>query len=102
MNEINVEKQVPFKEYELKFKALADEKRLQIMHHLCLKERICVCDLCEFVEMKQSKLSYHLKILLDAGFILKETEGTWSYYKLNEVEVNKLLSSELCCIFSKK
>ncbi|MEH7234427.1 transcriptional regulator, partial [Bacillus safensis] len=46
-----------------------------------------------------SKLSYHLKILLDADLITKETRGTWSYYSLNEKEVNHLLSTELCCLF---
>ncbi len=95
------ESSIDFKAYELKFKALADEKRLEIMHELCMRDRICVCDLCDIFDMKQSKLSYHLKILLDAGFILKETEGTWSYYKLNDTEVNKILSSQLCCVFSR-
>ncbi|RXJ02588.1 ArsR family transcriptional regulator [Anaerobacillus alkaliphilus] len=91
-----------FKDYELKFKALADEKRLQILHELVVRGKICVCDLCEIVDMKQSKLSYHLKILLDAGFIKKETEGTWSYYELNEAEVNEILSEKLCCVFTTK
>jgi ArsR family transcriptional regulator, arsenate/arsenite/antimonite-responsive transcriptional repressor len=44
-------------------------------------------------------LSYHLKILLDANLIKKETRGTWSYYDLNDKELNGLLSEELCCIF---
>ncbi|WP_160037056.1 ArsR/SmtB family transcription factor, partial [Paenibacillus sp. An7] len=52
-------------------------------------------------DIPQSKLSYHLKILHDAGFIQKETRGTWSYYRINENEVNKILSPELCCIFTK-
>ncbi len=88
-----------FKEYELKFKALADQKRLQIMYELCQNGNVCVCDLCEMVGMQQSKLSYHLKILLDANLIKKETKGTWSYYELNSKEVNSLLSEDLCCIF---
>ncbi|MDQ0929365.1 DNA-binding transcriptional ArsR family regulator [Bacillus atrophaeus] len=49
--------------------------------------------------MPQSKLSYHLKILLDAELIHKETKGTWSYYSLHEKEINHLLSEELCCLF---
>ena len=90
-----------FQEYEKKFKALADQKRLEIMYELCQRGKTCVCDLTEVFEMTQSKLSYHLKILLDAGLIVKETKGTWSYYDLNDTEVNKLLSEELCCIFRK-
>lgn len=94
---ISEEKRI--EEYELKFKALADKKRLQIMYALCQHGKTCVCDLCEMVDMQQSKLSYHLKILLDAELIQKETKGTWSYYELNSREVNSLLSEDLCCIF---
>ncbi|MBP3962588.1 winged helix-turn-helix transcriptional regulator [Paenibacillus sp. DLE-14] len=88
-----------FEKYEQKFKALADEKRLQILYELCQRGNTCVCDLTEMVEMPQSKLSYHLKILLDAGLITKETKGTWSYYELNADEIGSLLSEQLCCIF---
>ncbi|NHC41302.1 winged helix-turn-helix transcriptional regulator [Bacillus sp. MM2020_1] len=88
-----------FEKYELKFKALADKKRLQIMNILTQKGAMCVCDLAPMMDMAQSKLSYHLKILLDANIITKETRGTWSYYELNQEELNHLLSPELCCIF---
>jgi ArsR family transcriptional regulator, arsenate/arsenite/antimonite-responsive transcriptional repressor len=98
---VNDVKGVDFSTYEAKFKALADQKRLQIMYELTQRGSVCVCDLTEIVDMPQSKLSYHLKILLDAGLILRETKGTWSYYELNPSEVNNLLSPELCCIFRK-
>jgi len=90
---------VDFTKFETKFKALADQKRLRIMYELTQKGSVCVCDLCEVVEMAQSKLSYHLKVLLDADLIKREIKGTWSYYELNQTEVNQLLSPELCCIF---
>ncbi|TVX98209.1 helix-turn-helix transcriptional regulator [Paenibacillus cremeus] len=88
-----------FDVYEQKFKALADQKRLQILYELCQRGNTCVCDLTDIVDMPQSKLSYHLKILLDAGLITKETKGTWSYYELNPTEISALLSEQLCCIF---
>jgi ArsR family transcriptional regulator len=88
-----------FEKYELKFKAIADKKRLQIMNILTQKGAMCVCDLAPIVDMTQSKLSYHLKILLDANIILKETKGTWSYYQLNPKELDHLLSYDLCCLF---
>lgn len=88
-----------FEQYEQKFKALADKKRLQIMNLLTKNGTMCVCDLAPLVDMAQSKLSYHLKILLDANLIKKETKGTWSYYELNQDELNHLLSHELCCVF---
>lgn len=88
-----------FYDYETMFKALADHKRLHILNLLCQKESICVCELCDMIGMPQSKLSYHLKILLDADLILKDTQGTWSYYKINQKKINHLLSPELCCLF---
>jgi ArsR family transcriptional regulator, arsenate/arsenite/antimonite-responsive transcriptional repressor len=91
-----------FSSYEAKFKALADAKRLQIMYELTQRGTTCVCDLCEIVDMAQSKLSYHLKILLDANLITKEIHGTWSHYGINNAEVNGLMSEELCCVFKPK
>lgn len=88
-----------FEHYEGKFKAIADKKRLQIMNILTQNGSMCVCDLAPLMEMSQSKLSYHLKILLDVNIIKKETKGTWSFYELNQEELNHLLSSELCCLF---
>lgn len=90
-----------FKEYEKTFKALADEKRLKLLNLLAdsPKESICVCDLEEAMEMAQSKLSYHLKILLQAELILREKKGTWHYYSINNEVMNQVLSEELCCLF---
>ncbi|NRD77030.1 metalloregulator ArsR/SmtB family transcription factor [Bacillus sp. BRMEA1] len=88
-----------FEKYELKFKALADKKRLQILNVLTKNGSMCVCDLSPIIDMAQSKLSYHLKILLDANLIKKDTKGTWSYYELNQDELDHLLSHELCCLF---
>jgi ArsR family transcriptional regulator, arsenate/arsenite/antimonite-responsive transcriptional repressor len=88
-----------FEKYEFKFKAIADQKRLQIMNLLTQQSEISVCKLSELVGMSQSKLSYHLKILLDANIITKNTKGTWNYYQLNQKEINHLLSEELCCLF---
>ncbi|MFD1037014.1 ArsR/SmtB family transcription factor [Virgibacillus byunsanensis] len=95
----DIETEKTFEKYEAKFKAIADKKRLQIMNILTQKGEMCVCDLAPLVEMTQSKLSYHLKLLLDANIITKDTRGTWSYYKLNQIEINHLLSEELCCLF---
>ncbi|WP_173918873.1 metalloregulator ArsR/SmtB family transcription factor [Halobacillus sp. Marseille-Q1614] len=88
-----------FAEYEKKFKALSDQRRLQILHEITQQKEVCVCDLADTMELPQSKLSYHLKILMDAGLIEKETRGTWSYYTLNHSQLNHLLSEELCCLF---
>nr|WP_090886789.1 metalloregulator ArsR/SmtB family transcription factor [Evansella caseinilytica] len=84
---------------EKKFKALADEKRLEILNEITRCGSVCVCDLSETIQMQQSKLSYHLKILLEADLIKKETKGTWNYYRLHHEALSELLSEQLCCIF---
>ncbi|SFB08434.1 ArsR family transcriptional regulator [Lentibacillus halodurans] len=76
-----------FKHYEKTFKALADEKRLQLLNLLASSPNNCVCDLAEEMGMAQSKLSYHLKILLQANLIIQDKRGTWSYYSLNHQEI---------------
>lgn len=98
---MNTHTKPSLKQYEQIFKALGDEKRLEIMYELCQRGKTCVCDLTEVFGISQSKLSYHLKILLEANLITKEIQGTWSYYDLNEDQVNHVLSEELCCIFRK-
>jgi ArsR family transcriptional regulator len=88
-----------FSYYEKRFKALADQKRLQLLSILCQQGSSCVCDLTDLLELPQSKLSYHLKILLDAELIQKEKKGTWNYYSINTKTVDHLLSEQLCCLF---
>ncbi|WP_186577385.1 ArsR/SmtB family transcription factor [Aquibacillus kalidii] len=96
---IDLSTEKALEKYESRFKAIADKKRLQIMNILTQKGEMCVCDLAPIIDMTQSKLSYHLKILLDANILIKETRGTWSYYQINQHEINHLLSEELCCLF---
>lgn len=85
-----------FSSYLAQYKALADEHRLNIINELCKRGRVCVCDMCEIISLKQSQLSYHLKILLDAGLITKDKCGTWHYYELNKEEVKKFMPDDLC------
>lgn len=85
--------------YEQKFKALSDKNRLKIIYELNQKGKVCVCDLTDLLDLPQSKLSYHLKTLLDANLILMERIGKWNYYELNDEEIKGLLSEKLCCIF---
>lgn len=86
-------------DYEKKFKALSDRNRLYIMRILSTEGKTCVCDLSELLELTQSKLSYHLKILLDVNFISVERDGKWNYYSANPNEIKKILSPDLCCLF---
>jgi ArsR family transcriptional regulator len=62
--------------------ALNDETRVLILRFLDVNGECCVCDLQASLEMIQSRLSRHLKILKDAGFLRVERKGTWAYYSI--------------------
>ena len=64
------------------FHALSDETRLEIVRRLSAGER-CVCDLTSALDSAQSRLSFHLKVLKDAGIVSDRKQGRWSYYRLN-------------------
>jgi len=62
-------------------RALAEPIRLQVVQALQHGER-CVCDLTSDLDLAQSKLSFHLKVLKEAGLIRGRQEGRWIYYRL--------------------
>lgn len=71
------------------FHALSDETRLLILEQLKGGEQ-CVCDLTEIFQTGQSRLSFHLRVLKEAGLILARPEGRWVYYSLNSDAVEEL------------
>ena len=64
------------------FKALCDPKRLAILEQLRSGEK-CACVLQEPMDLTQSGLSYHMKILCDSGLVDSRQEGKWTHYRLN-------------------
>ncbi len=62
--------------------ALNDETRVLILRFLDEHGACCVCDLQNSLDMIQSRLSRHLKILKEAGFIRVDRKGTWAYYSV--------------------
>lgn len=64
------------------FHALSEPLRMQVLD-LLKKQELCVCDLCESLGVSQSKLSFHLKTLKEAGLVSARQEGRWIYYSLN-------------------
>jgi len=63
------------------FHALSDRTRLDILERLRAGER-CVCELTDALDAEQSRLSFHLKVLKDAGLVHDRREGRWTYYTL--------------------
>ena len=72
-------------ELALLFKAVADPVRLRLLSLIACHEggESCVCDLLEAFDMTPPSVSYHLKILREAGLISSERRGTWVYYRAN-------------------
>ncbi len=62
--------------------ALNDETRVKILKFINIYGKCCVCDLENSFEMIQSRLSRHLKILKEAGFLRVDREGRWAYYSV--------------------
>ena len=67
-----------------KFRALADETRLQMLALALRHEELCVCDFVNVLEITQSKSSRHLRYLLNAGFLQDRREAVWTYYRIAE------------------
>jgi ArsR family transcriptional regulator, arsenate/arsenite/antimonite-responsive transcriptional repressor len=74
------------------FHALSDETRLAVLDMLRDGEK-CVCDLQDALGAAQSRLSFHLRVLRDAGLVADRREGRWAYYRIQPeavVEVHDL------------
>ncbi|HSH46768.1 MAG TPA: metalloregulator ArsR/SmtB family transcription factor [Longimicrobiales bacterium] len=64
-----------------RFQAIAEETRLRIVRLLSTGER-CVCEIQDDLGAAQSRLSFHLRKLKDAGVVVDRREGRWVYYSL--------------------
>ena len=65
------------------FKALCDEKRLSILELLKGGQK-CACVLMEELNIAQSALSYHMKILCESGIVTSRQEGKWTHYTISK------------------
>ena len=64
------------------FKALCDPRRQQILELLRSGET-CACKLTDALNMPQSSLSYHMKILCESGIVVGREEGKWTHYRIS-------------------
>lgn len=77
------------------FKALSDPIRIKILKKLYSAESVCVCELTDIFDISQSKLSYHLKLLLSANLINKTSKGKWNFYSVNKDTISRVLTYEV-------
>lgn len=77
------------KKLAVQFKALSDETRLKILS-LLTKHELCVCEIIDELDMTQSAVSHHLKILKNAELVEDRREGKWIYYRLHDDNMQAL------------
>ncbi len=65
------------------FKAFCDENRLMILEMLQSGEK-CACKILERLNIVQSTLSHHMKILVESGVVCARRDGKWTHYSLSE------------------
>ena len=91
------------------FKAFCDEKRLRILELLRGGEK-CACVLLEQLDLGQSGLSYHMRILVESGIVESWHEGKWTHYRISEqgstyagevlrklTTINSVTNKSSCC-----
>ncbi len=71
------------------FKALSDKTRLIILDIVANKE-ICACDIGEELNLAQSKVAYHMKLLCECGLVVYETKGKYTFYSMTQSTKEKL------------
>jgi len=73
------------------FKALADPHRVRIVNLLVTAPGpLCVCDLTPQLGLSQPTVSFHLRKLVEAGLLLRERRGVWSYYRVDRGTLARL------------
>ncbi len=85
------------------FKAFCDETRLMVLEMLQSGEK-CACVLLDNVDVGQSTLSHHMKILIDSGLVSARKDGKWTYYSISgdgvelaKNQLSALLTRFECC-----
>src|SRR5262245_56552892 len=66
------------------FKAVADPGRLRLLSFIAAQPRAeaCVCNLVGPLGLSQPTVSHHLRVLTEAGLLMRERRGTWMFYRL--------------------
>ena len=80
-----------YAEYVPALKAVSDETRLKIIDMISCGE-MCACDILEGLDISQSTLSYHMKILSESGLVNAVRDGAWMRYTLNKEKTDALIT----------
>lgn len=75
------------------FKALGDPNRLRLLNLLAENGEMCVCDFPELLGIGQPTVSHHLKVLTEAGLLVREKRGKWAFYDLARSSISDLANT---------
>lgn len=76
------------------FKLFADSSRLKIICSI-LNNELCVCDLCELLNLTQSNVSHQLQLLRTSKLVKYRKEGKQVYYSLKDEHVERIITMAL-------
>lgn len=74
------------------FRAMGEDTRVKIIQML-LKEEMCICELIEKLNLSQSAVSHHVKILKQADLVNDRRNGKWTFYSINKQGFEEHLNS---------
>lgn len=80
--------------------AVNDKTRVEILYFIDKYKEVCVCDIENSFDMIQSRISRHLKLLKDAGFLKVERRGRWAFYSIRTPldEFRQSILKEINCL----
>ncbi len=73
-----------------RFAALADPVRLRLLSLIAATDEVCTCDLLEPVDRSQPTVSHHTKLLAEAGLIVGERRGRWTWWRADPAAIEEL------------
>ena len=79
-------------------KAFCNVTRLQVLERLRSGEK-CACDLMDCIDVSQSNLSHHMKVLIESGVVRARQEGRWTFYSIDAEGAER--ASALVCDLTK-
>ena len=82
-----------------RLKVIDDNTRLTILQMLAKKGTLCACEILQALDITQATLSYHMKVLVEAGLVSVIKEGKWCYYTIVKEKICDLayFLEDICC-----
>ena len=70
-------------------KILSDINRVKIIALMYREEELCVCEICDTLDLSQPLVSRHLKLMREAQMVSTKQQGKWVIYSLNKSQISE-------------